>query len=158
MSWFDTLKSDEMARVTTTASTGQDEEAAKRTEDKEADLLAQIRARNKKSREMSKIYLDAPIRKAPPIRNPRESEFSDNVNDDLSLPEYIDLFREKADPIIERQGRLKMDYADVKLTDLKMTEKKAQEVARELYEGKGYGAIFADDGILTFKLKGEGKV
>ena len=98
------------------------------------------------------------ILKAPPIRNPREAEFSDNVNDNLSKPEYIDLFREIADPIIERQGRLKMDYADVKLTDLKMTEKKAQEVARELYEGKGYGAIFADDGRLTFKLKGEGKV
>ena len=98
------------------------------------------------------------ILKAPPIRNPREAEFSDNVNDNLSKPEYIDLFREIADPIIERQGRLKMDYADVKLTDLKMTEKKAQEIARELYGGKGYGAIFADDGILTFKLKGEGKV
>ena len=52
-----------MDRVSTTASTGQDADAAKRTEDKEADLLAQIRARNKKSREMSKIYLDAPVRK-----------------------------------------------------------------------------------------------
>ena len=50
MSWFDTLKSDEMARVTTTASTGQDEEAAKRTEDKEAELLAMIRERNKANR------------------------------------------------------------------------------------------------------------
>ena len=44
-------KSDKMARVTTTASTGQDEEAAKRTEDKEAELLAMIRERNKKARE-----------------------------------------------------------------------------------------------------------
>jgi len=44
-------KSDEMARVTTTASTGQDEEAAKRTEDKEAELLAMIRERNKANRE-----------------------------------------------------------------------------------------------------------
>jgi len=43
-------KSDEMARVTTTASTGQDEEAAKRTEDKEAELLAMIRERNKAAR------------------------------------------------------------------------------------------------------------
>ena len=57
MSWFETLKgdcgtekSDEMARVTTTASTGQDEEAAKRTEDKEAKLLAMIRERNKANR------------------------------------------------------------------------------------------------------------
>ena len=98
------------------------------------------------------------ILKAPPIRNPRESEFSNNVNDDLSRAEYVDLFREKVDPVIERQGRLKMDYADVKLTDLKMSEKKAAEVARELYEGKGYGAIFADDAVLTFKLKGEGKI
>jgi len=58
MSWFETLKgscgakkSDEMARVTTTASTGQDEEAAKRTEDKESELLAMIRERNRKARE-----------------------------------------------------------------------------------------------------------
>lgn len=58
MSWFETIKgdcgtekSDEMARVTTTASTGQDEEAAKRTEDKEAKLLAMIRERNKAARE-----------------------------------------------------------------------------------------------------------
>ena len=45
-------KGDEMARVTTTASTGQDEEAAKRTEDKEAELLAMIRERNRKAREI----------------------------------------------------------------------------------------------------------
>ena len=58
MSWFETLKgscgtekSDEMSRVTTTASTGQDEEAAKRTEDKEAELLARLRERNRVARE-----------------------------------------------------------------------------------------------------------
>ena len=58
MSWFETLKgdcgtekSDEMARVTTTVSTGQDKEAAKRTEDTEAELLAMIRERNRKARE-----------------------------------------------------------------------------------------------------------
>jgi len=39
-----------MDRVSTTASTGQDEEAAKRTEDKEAELLAMIRERNKAAR------------------------------------------------------------------------------------------------------------
>ena len=98
------------------------------------------------------------ILKAPPIRNPRESEFSDNSNDDLSMPEYIDLFREKVDPIISEAGKKKEMYASIKLTDLKMSEKKAAEVARELYEGKGYGAIFADDAVLTFKLKGEGKI
>jgi len=98
------------------------------------------------------------ILKAPPIRNPRESEFKDNANDNLSRAEYVDLFREKIDPIIREAGKKKEDYADVKLTDLKMTEKKAQEMARELYRDMGYGAIFADDGRLTFKLKGEGKV
>ena len=98
------------------------------------------------------------ILKAPPIRNPREAEFSDDVNDNLSKPAFIDLFRVVVDPIIREAGEKKNDYADVKLTDLKMSEKKAQEVARELYGDMGYNAIFADDGILTFKLKGEGKV
>lgn len=96
------------------------------------------------------------ILKAPPIRNPRESEFDDRSNDNLSLPEYIDLFREKVDPVIREAGEKKETYANIKLTDLKMTEKKAQEIARELYGGKGYGAIFAgSDGELTFKLEGE---
>jgi len=96
------------------------------------------------------------ILKAPPIRNPRESEFSDNSNDDLSMPEYIDLFREKVDPIISEAGKKKEMYASIKLTDLKMSEKKAQEVARELYGDKGYNAIFAgSDGELNFKLEGE---
>ena len=43
-------KSDEMARVTTTASTGQDEEAADRTRREEGDKLAEILARNKAAR------------------------------------------------------------------------------------------------------------
>jgi len=38
-------------RISTKDSTGQDEEAAKRTEDKEAELLAMIRERNKAARE-----------------------------------------------------------------------------------------------------------
>ena len=57
MSWFETLKgscgtekSDEMARVTTTTSTGQDEEAAERTRREEGDKLAEILARNKAAR------------------------------------------------------------------------------------------------------------
>ena len=65
MSWFETLKgdcgaekSDPMARVTTTASTGQDEEAAKRTEDKEAGL-AMLRERNKDNRKK----LNQPVEK-----------------------------------------------------------------------------------------------
>tara|TARA_B100001094_G_scaffold92477_1_gene88339 strand:- start:678 stop:995 length:318 start_codon:yes stop_codon:yes gene_type:complete len=96
------------------------------------------------------------ILKAPPIRNPRESEFSDNSNDDLSMPEYIDLFREKVDPIISEAGKKKERYASIKLTDLKMTEKKAKEIARELYQDKGYSSIFvSSDGELNFKLEGE---
>jgi|TARA_X000001382_G_scaffold128490_1_gene118319 hypothetical protein len=96
------------------------------------------------------------ILKAPPIRNPRESEFSNNSNDDLSMPEYIDLFREKVDPIISEAGKKKERYASIKLTDLKMSEKKAQEVARELYGDKGYSAIFTgSDGELSFRLEGE---
>tara|TARA_R100000654_G_scaffold13203_2_gene28797 strand:- start:28671 stop:28958 length:288 start_codon:yes stop_codon:yes gene_type:complete len=38
-------------RVSTTPSTGQDEEAAKRTKEKEAELLARIQERNKKARQ-----------------------------------------------------------------------------------------------------------
>tara|TARA_R100000995_G_C3461172_1_gene113220 strand:- start:19 stop:342 length:324 start_codon:yes stop_codon:yes gene_type:complete len=96
------------------------------------------------------------ILKAPPIRNPRASEFDDRSNDNLSLPEYIDLFIEKVDPIIREAGERKQMYATIKLTDLKMTRTKAQEIARKLYGDKGYAAIFAgSDGELTFKLEGE---
>jgi len=38
-------------RVSTTPSTGQDEEAAKRTKENEAELLARIKERNKKARQ-----------------------------------------------------------------------------------------------------------
>lgn len=58
MDWFESLKahcgtekSDPMDRVTTTTSTGQDEEAAKRTKDNEKELLARILERNKKARD-----------------------------------------------------------------------------------------------------------
>ena len=58
MDWFESLKahcatekSNPMDRVTTTTSTGQDEEAAKRTKDDEKELLARILERNKKARE-----------------------------------------------------------------------------------------------------------
>ena len=63
MSWKDTLKKNFVAnerdhmrrraakRISTKDSTGQDEEAAKRTENTEAELLAEIRARNKKAKE-----------------------------------------------------------------------------------------------------------
>ena len=59
MKWEEVLKKDKLMRepktpqesTTTTPSTGQDEEAAKRTEDKEAELLAMIRERNRKARQ-----------------------------------------------------------------------------------------------------------
>lgn len=70
MSWFETLKGscgtekanfvanerEHMRRrkakeISTKDSIGQDEEAAKRTEDREADLLARLRERNRVARE-----------------------------------------------------------------------------------------------------------
>ena len=50
MSWQDILKDSPMDKVTSTTSTGQDEEAAKRTKDNEKELLARILERNKKAR------------------------------------------------------------------------------------------------------------
>ena len=55
MSWQEIIKntSDKdspMEKVTSTTSTGQDEEAAKRTKDNEKELLARILERNKKAR------------------------------------------------------------------------------------------------------------
>jgi hypothetical protein len=96
--------------------------------------------------------------KAPPIRNPREAEFKDNPNDDLSRAEYVDLFREVVDPVIREVAERKGKYANVKLSDLKMSSKRAEEVAKELYADMGYNMIFADELVLTFKLIGKGRV
>lgn len=98
------------------------------------------------------------IIKAPPIRNPRESEFGDTSNDDLSMVEYFGLFRDIVDPIIREAGERKGKYAYVKLSDLKMSRKKAEEVARELYADKGYNDIFTNEMELILKLVGEGRV
>tara|TARA_R110000751_G_scaffold282229_2_gene385280 strand:+ start:15 stop:341 length:327 start_codon:yes stop_codon:yes gene_type:complete len=95
------------------------------------------------------------IIKAPPIRNPRESEFS-NSNDNSSMTEHERLFEKVVDPVIREAGKKKEEYADIKLTDLKMSGKKAREVARKLYADMGYGAIFIhDNSLLTFKLTEE---
>ena len=57
MSWFKLLKrrtledKEPMDRVSTTESAGQDEEAAKRTKENEAELLARIQERNRKARQ-----------------------------------------------------------------------------------------------------------
>ena len=53
------------------------------------------------------------ILKAPPIRNPRESEFKNNANDDLSRAEYVELFQERVDPIIHRDGKKRKTYASI---------------------------------------------
>ena len=98
------------------------------------------------------------ILKAPPIRNPRESEFGDNSNDNLTMPEYIDLFGEVADPAIRQAGERKGKYAYVKLSDLKMSPKRAEKVAEELYADMGYNMIFANETELIFKMIGEGKI
>tara|TARA_R100000664_G_C2760170_1_gene150993 strand:- start:18499 stop:18855 length:357 start_codon:yes stop_codon:yes gene_type:complete len=96
--------------------------------------------------------------KAPPIRNPRESEFSDNANDDKSMLFYQGLFREVADPVIREAAEKKRKFANVKLSDLKMSSERAKEVAKELYAGMGYNMIFASETDLIFKIVGEGRV
>ena len=98
------------------------------------------------------------ILKAPPIRNPREAEFKDNANDDLSRTEYVELFQERVDPIIEREGKLKSTYASIPLSDLLMSPRRAVDVAEDLYSDMGYNMIFTTDGKLIFKLEGEGRV
>ncbi len=94
------------------------------------------------------------IIKAPPIRNPRELEFrEDNSNDDLSMTEYERLFERVVDPVIREAGEKKKEYADIKLTELQMSGKKAKEVAKELYADMGYGVIFIhNNSLLTFNL------
>lgn len=96
------------------------------------------------------------ILKAPPIRNPREAEFNQTTNDNLSMSEYEELFERVVDPIIvEQGGRL---AATIPTSALGMSDKKAEKVARKLYKNMGYNMIFANDGELYFKLKGEGRV
>jgi|TARA_R100001463_G_scaffold42066_1_gene88343 hypothetical protein len=96
------------------------------------------------------------ILKAPPIRNPRETEFSQRENENLSMREYVDLFERVVDPMIEEN---KNEYAvAIPVTELKMSEKKAEKIAQKLYKNMGYNMIFAKDGTLYFKLQGEGRV
>tara|TARA_R100000005_G_C4990811_1_gene198236 strand:- start:283 stop:585 length:303 start_codon:yes stop_codon:yes gene_type:complete len=95
------------------------------------------------------------VLKMPPIRNPRESEFNQRENENLSMKEYVELFETVVDPVIE-EGR--NNYAvSIPLSELKMSEKKAEKIARKLYKGMGYSMIFTHDGELYFKLKGEEK-
>ena len=96
------------------------------------------------------------VLKMPPVRNPREDEFNRNDNDNLSMKEYVELFEKVVDPIIEEQGH--RFAVSIPTSELKMSDKKAAKVAKKLYKDMGYNAIFATDGILYFKLQGEGKV
>ena len=98
------------------------------------------------------------ILKAPPIRNPREAEFKDNTNDNLSRSEYVELFQERVDQIIQREGKKKSTYATIELSDLLMSPRRAVDVAEDLYADMGYNLIFTTDGKLIFKLEGEGRV
>ena len=70
------------------------------------------------------------ILKAPPIRNPRETEFSQRENENLSMREYVDLFERVVDPMIEEN---KNEYAvAIPVTELKMSEKKAEKIAQKI--------------------------
>ena len=95
------------------------------------------------------------IVKAPPIRNPREEEFADRSNDDLDMAGFERLFEKVVDPIIQAAANKKQKYANIPVKDLKMSEEKAEEVAKELYADKGYPNIFLSSNQLTFRLEGQ---
>ena len=64
MSWRNIIKKEPKQRVSTTVSTGQDEEAAQRTKENEPELLARIEANNKKFRE--DVSKQPPMEEMPP--------------------------------------------------------------------------------------------
>lgn len=81
------------------------------------------------------------LKKAPPVDNPRREEYDNTPNDDLSREEHIELFREIADPIIERAAKNLSNFAWVPLAELKMSPKKALKVAKDLYRDMDYRKI-----------------
>ena len=93
------------------------------------------------------------IVKAPPIENPRKENDWDTSNDDLDMAGFKKLFEDVADPIIEKVGKGKRRFAVVPFEDLKMSKKKALEVAKELYAGKGYTRIANYNDGLNFQLQ-----
>jgi hypothetical protein len=93
--------------------------------------------------------------KAPPIRNPREEEFADRSNDDLDMAGLERLFEKVADPIIQETVEKKWKYANVPIKELKMSNDKALEAAKELYADKGYPAIFLSSDSIAFQLEGQ---
>jgi hypothetical protein len=95
------------------------------------------------------------IVKAPPIRNPREEEFSDRSNDDLDMAGLERLFEKVVDPIIQERADKKRRYALIPIKDLKMSGNKALKAAKELYADKGYPYILLSGDDLAFKLEGQ---
>ena len=93
------------------------------------------------------------IVKAPPIDNPRWIAGKESqINDNLTIAEYEKLFEEKVDPIIESMEAEGASYAAIDPKELGMRSKRALEVAKELYKGRGYGNIFLSSGELNFRL------
>jgi len=98
------------------------------------------------------------VLKMPPIRNPKESEFDNMPNDNLSMDEYEKLFEEIVDPVIEEAANKKSGVAYVSVKELGMSPKKAEMIAQELYDGMGYGRIYVDfQNDLMFTLRTRGK-
>lgn len=95
------------------------------------------------------------IVKAPPIRNPREEEFADRSNDDLDMAGLERLFEKIADPIIQEAADKKRKYAYIPIKDLKMSNNKALDAAKELYADKGYPHIMLSGDDIVFRLQGQ---
>jgi hypothetical protein len=94
------------------------------------------------------------VLKMPPIRNPREDEFTNMPNDNLSMDEYEKLFEEIVDPVIEEAGKKSKPIAYVSVKELGMSPKKAEKIAQKLYDGMGYGHIYVDhQNDLMFSLR-----
>ena len=94
------------------------------------------------------------VLKMPPIRNPRENEFDNMPNDNLSMDEYEKLFEDMVDPVIEEAATRLSPIAYISVRELGMSPKKAEKIAQELYDGMGYGRIYVDtQGDLMFSLK-----
>jgi len=94
------------------------------------------------------------VLKMPPIRNPIEDEFANMPNDNLSMDEYEKLFEEIVDPVIEEAGKESRPIAYVSVKKLGMSPKKAEKIAKELYDGMGYGHIYVDhQNDLMFSLR-----
>ena len=82
------------------------------------------------------------VLKMPPIRNPQADRWKNGKNDDLTMPEYEELFREVGDPLIVEANERDSQYAIIPLDKLEMGRDRALEVAKELYADMGYKHIW----------------